>query len=61
MLDTAPNKEIILNIPMLKDKKDDDHAYAVLSYTGGIKNIKLHAMSCSGEDLKIQGSEKSGI
>lgn len=53
MLDTAPNKEIILNIPMLKDKKDDDHAYAVLSYTGGIKNIKLHAMSCNGEDLKI--------
>ena len=61
MLDTATNKEIILNIPMLKDKKDDDHAYAVLSYTGGIKKIRLHAMSCSGEELKIKGSEHSGI
>ena len=53
MLDTAKNREIILNIPMLKDKKDDEHAYAVLSYTGGVKNIKLHALSCSGEDLKV--------
>ena len=51
MLETATNREIIINIPMLKDKKDDDHAYAVLSYTGGIKNIKLHALSCSGENL----------
>ncbi len=60
MLQTA-NKEIIFNIPMLKDKKDDENAYAVLSYTGGVKNIKLHALSCCGDELKIDSFEKSGI
>lgn len=51
MLQTANKefREIIFNIPMLKDKKDDENAYAVLSYTGGVKNIKLHALSCCGD------------
>jgi len=51
MLDTAVNKELILNVPMIKYKKGDDskeeHAYAVLSFAGVPKNIKLHALSCS--------------
>ncbi len=61
MMDTAPNKEIVLNIPMLKEKYGNLNAYAVLSYSGGIKNIKLHALSCSGETLSVKASDQTGI
>jgi hypothetical protein len=40
MLDTAENKEIILNIPMIKDKDEEQKsAFAVLSYSGKIRGL----------------------
>jgi len=51
LIESSVEKEIVIQIPMIKKPKDDDdddqNAYAVLSYAGTNKKIHLKALSCS--------------
>jgi len=50
LIESAVEKEIVIQIPMIKKPKgddDDQNAYAVLSYAGTNKKIHLKALSCS--------------
>ena len=57
MIESAIEKVITIQIPMIKKPKDDDdsNAYAVLSFAGPEnKKIHLKALSCSGGDLEVK-------
>jgi hypothetical protein len=56
LIQSAVDKEISVQIPMMKEPKDDDNeAYAVLSYAGPEnKKIHLKALSCSDSELEVK-------
>ena len=56
LIQSAVDKEISVQIPMMKEPKDDDNeAYAVLSYAGPEnKKIQLKALSCSDSELEVK-------
>ena len=56
LIQSAVDKEISVQIPMMKEPKDDDNeAYAVLSYAGPEnKKIYLKALSCSYSELEVK-------
>ena len=56
LIQSAVDKEISVQIPMMKEPKDDDNeAFAVLSYAGPEnKKIYLKALSCSDSELEVK-------
>lgn len=56
MIESANEKVITLQIPMMKHPKDDDaEAYGVLSYAGPEnKKIHLKALSCSSGEIEVK-------
>jgi hypothetical protein len=56
LIQSAVDKEISVQIPMMKEPKDDDNeAFAVLSYAGPEnKKIHLKALSCSDSELEVK-------
>jgi len=56
LIQSAVDKEISVQIPMMKEPKDDDNeAYAVLSFAGPEnKKIHLKALSCSDSELEVK-------
>jgi hypothetical protein len=56
LIQSAVDKEISVQIPIMKEPKDDDNeAFAVLSYAGPEnKKIHLKALSCSDSELEVK-------
>lgn len=58
LIESAVEKQITIQIPMMKKPKDDDDdakAYGVLSYAGPEnQKIILKALSCSSGDLEVE-------
>lgn len=56
LIQSAVDKEISVQIPMMKEPKEDDNeAYVVLSYAGPEnKKIHLKALSCSDSELEVK-------
>lgn len=64
LLESAIDKEVVINIPMIKEPKDDDDsqkAFAVLSYAGVNKKVQLKALSCMKKEIEVKTFEKNDL